>query len=314
VADQQVEDSTTVRRNRQIGLSAALSCYIVWGVVPLYFRFLNDRGVGPSGVLAYRITWSAVFVAVLLTGLGHWNQVVACFRSRRVFIALLASTVLISINWWVYIYSVATKQVTYSALGYYVNPLVTVLLGVGFLGERLRKLQVAAVLLAACGVAVQTYLIGKLPWISLSLAISFGLYGLVRKLVPATALAGLMIETALIAPITLSLILHDQFKTGGSSITLSTHGFLALSGVITAVPLILFAAAARRLRLTTMGFLQFLSPSIQLAAAVLALDEPFGDKLITFTLIWSAVAIFLIDQVIAARRTLPVAPPGEMET
>ncbi len=301
--------------NTRSAFAAGLSCYLIWGFVAIYFRHLNDRGVDAMHLLAYRITWSTAFIAILLTVLRQWPEVAACLSSGKSILALMGSTIAIAANWWIYIYSVETRQLSYASLGYFMNPLVNVLIGVLLLGERLRKLQVAAVILAALGVCYQTYAIGKLPWISLGLAFSFGFYGLLRKTMRAGPLAGLMVETALLAPLTLAFIGWNIQQGTAPKIDESTHLLVALSGIITATPLLLFAYAARRLKLTTIGFLQYFSPTIQLLIAVLYFGEAFDrSRQVTFAFIWLAVLLFLADQVLAARRSLPVAQPADMET
>lgn len=296
-----------------MGFALGLAAYLVWGFVAIYFDYLRRRGVSPGLILAYRITWSCAFLVLLTTLLRQWREVAACARSWRSMRALLLSTVLIAANWYAYIYAVSSHQLAQASLGYYMNPLVNVLLGVAVLGERLRRLQVAAVAIAAVGVTYLTLTSGKPPWIALTLAASFGLYGLLRKTMAAGAVVGLMIETALCTPVTLAFIAwsHAGGNGGGApAFAADVHGWLALSGVITAIPLLLFAAAARRLQLSTLGFMQYLSPTIQLLIAVLLFREPFTlDRQLTFAAIWVAVALFVVDQARAARARRD-GPPG----
>jgi chloramphenicol-sensitive protein RarD len=290
------QDDLAQRRRARAGFALGMASYLIWGFVALYFRHVMQQGVTPTMMLAYRITWSFVFLAILVTALRLWPEVVLCLRSWRATRALIISTALIAANWYTYIYAVSSQQLSQASLGYYMNPLVNVLLGVVVLRERLRSLQIAAVLIAAAGVAYLTIAQRQPPWISLVLAVSFGMYGLMRKTMPAGAMVGLMIETALCIPVTLGYIAFQH--TGGTAhYPADVHGWLALSGIITATPLLLFAAGARRLRLSTMGFLQYVSPTIQLLIAVLLFGEPFThQKAIIFGLIWTAITLFVIDQ------------------
>ena len=297
------------RKRAREGLLAGLGAYLIWGFVAMYFDYLHRRGVSAEHILAYRIAWSAFFLAILITVLRQWEQVWACLRSRRSLLALIGSTTLISINWYTYIYAVATHQLSHASLGYYMNPLVNVLLGVALLRERLRLLQFLAIALAVAGVTCLTVAIGKPPWIALSLAISFGLYGLLRKTMPAGAMAGLMVETAIVTPVCLAFLAWPGAHATGPRAGLDVHALLALSGIITATPLLLFALAARRLRLTTLGFLQFSSPTLQFLIAVWYFGEPFTKaRQVTFAFIWAAVIVFLLDQLRAARASARLEP------
>jgi chloramphenicol-sensitive protein RarD len=307
------DDQHARRRSAHAGLAAGLGAYLIWGFVAIYFKFLMDRGVTPGLMLAYRITWSFAFLLVMVTALRLWPEVVACARSGRAVRALAISTVLIAVNWYTYIYAIDVRQLSQASLGYYMNPLVNVLLGVLVLRERLRAMQVVAVVIAAVAVAYLTLAQQQLPWIALSLAVSFGLYGLMRKTMPAGAMVGLMVETALCTPLTLGYIIYCHTAGAGvaaaAGYPLSIHGWLALSGIITATPLLLFAASARRLRLSSVGFLQYLSPTIQLLVAVLLFGEPFTrQRAITFALIWAAIAFFVVDQIRAGRANRSMEP------
>lgn len=293
-----------VRRRGRAGFAFGLSAYLLWGFVALYFDYLHRRGVTADLILAYRISWCFVFLLLLASVLGQWGEVLQCARSWRSMRTLMLSTVLIAANWYAYIYAVSTHQLSQASLGYYMNPLVNVLLGVLVLGERLRRLQVAAVVIAGAGVTFLTMSSGALPWIAVTLAITFGLYGLLRKTMSAGSVVGLLIETALCTPITLAYIawIHSSAGRDLPHYPLDVHAWLATSGIVTATPLLLFAAAARRLQLSTLGFMQYVSPTIQLLIAVLAFGEPFTpDRQITFAAIWLAVALFVFDQFRAAR-------------
>ncbi|WP_294090305.1 EamA family transporter RarD [Sphingomonas sp.] len=280
----------------QTGLLRAIAAYAIWGLLPLYF--LPLRAVDPGEVVAARILGSVVLLLGLGVALGRTGRLRAALTTPRVLAALTASALLISINWLGYIWAVQHRHVLEASLGYFLNPLVSMVLGVAFLGERLTRLQLAAVALAVAGVAVLASgaaLAGL--WISLTLAISFGLYGLVRKLTPVDALEGLAVETLLLAPASAGYIWWlaqgDRLSFGSGGVV---TGFLLAGGVVTAIPLLLFAAAARVLRLTTMGVLQYLAPSLQFAVAVLLLGERLTlAHLICFSLIWAGLALYVVS-------------------
>jgi chloramphenicol-sensitive protein RarD len=280
----------------RVGVVAGLSAYLAWGFIALFFKLLTH--VPPVVVLSHRIVWSAVFVGAILTVQGRWGDVAAALRSRRGMTILAGSTVMIAANWFVFLWAVTNRQVVQAGLGYFINPLVSVLLGMIFLRERLRSGQAWALLLAAAGVALQVYARGRVPWVALSLALSFGFYALLRKTAPAGPVVGLFVETVLLLPPALLCIAcAGRFtQAGAAPLTARTYAILASSGVVTAVPLLLFATAARRLRLATMGFLQFISPTCQLLLAVLAFHEPFTRwHLASFALIWAGLAIYTVD-------------------
>jgi chloramphenicol-sensitive protein RarD len=211
---------------------------------------------------------------------------------------------MIAFNWYLFIYAVETNRTLSASLGYYINPLVSVLLGVIFIRERLRTAQIVAVVIAAAGVTNQIVAVGVFPWIAISLAVTFGFYGLLRKQAPVSPLIGLMVECLILLPIALILI-GWRVAPGAPDTewaTPSTYALLMLAGVVTAIPLLCFAAAARRLRLSTMGFLQYLSPTLQFALAIFAFGEPFGRaQLLTFALIWIACGIFSLDSILVYR-------------
>lgn len=280
-------------RHARLGAAAGFAAYLCWGFFPLFFKALAH--VPPIVVLAHRIAWSAVFVALLLTGQQRWREVVATLRSHRALATLAGSTVMIAANWFVFIWAIANRHAVEAGLGYFINPLMNVLLGIVFLRERLRAGQAGALLLAAAGVLVQVFALDHFPWVALSLAVSFALYALLRKVTPAGPLVGLFVETALLLPPALYFI---AATTGRSEFSDGTYALLASSGVLTAVPLLLFATAARRVRLSTMGFLQFLSPTCQLLLAVFAFHEPFTRwHGVSFGLIWAGLVMYTVDSV-----------------
>src|SRR5688572_27084689 len=270
-----------------------MSAYLMWGFIPLFFKLVTH--VPPIVVLSHRIVWSVLFVGALLTAQRRWAEVVAAVRSRRAMTVLAASTAMIAVNWFVFLWAVTNRQVVQAGLGYFINPLVSVVLGMVFLRERLRGGQAAALLLAAAGVGVQVVALGHVPWVALTLAVSFGLYALLRKTAPSGPLVGLFVETALLVPFALFFVTAST-RAGGAPWTGRTYAVLASSGVITAVPLLLFATAARRLRMATLGFMQFVAPTCQLLLAVLAFREPFTRwHLVSFGLIWAGLVLYSLD-------------------
>lgn len=280
-----------------VGLAMGLGAYLSWGVIPLYFRLV--RHVPAVDVVAHRVVWSVLFLSILLSLTGGWGTARAALRSRATLLSLCGSSVLIAINWVVFVWAVEHGQVLQASLGYFINPLVSVLLGMTFLKERLRPGQYASLALAAAGVAVLTIALGRLPWVALTLAVSFGVYGLLRKTVSVGPLVGLSMETALLAPLALAYVIFSGHTTQMSG---NTHVVLALAGPVTALPLLMFAAGARRLRLTTMGFLQYLAPTCQFLLAVFAFGEPFTKtQAISFSMIWAALLLYSIDSLVSYR-------------
>jgi chloramphenicol-sensitive protein RarD len=275
------------------GLLFGLVAYVWWGLVPFYFDWVSV--VPAADLLAHRIIWSGVLLAGVLTWMKRWGDVRSCLRSPKTRLYLLATTLLIALNWRVYIHSVVTKQVIEASLGYFILPLVSILLGLLFLQERLNNLQWAAVILAAMGVALFVHHLGRLPWIALTLAGSFSLYGFLRKKMAIDGMVSLSIETLLLAPFAAGYLLVRAAQ-GEASMTLDDLGLDALllfSGVVTTVPLYCFGEAARRLPLTVLGFMQFLSPIIALLVAVVRLGESFGpEKQRSFAFIWTALVLF----------------------
>jgi chloramphenicol-sensitive protein RarD len=273
------------------GVVYGVLSYGLWGLIPLYFRWVAE--VAPAEVLAQRVFWSFVLLMLVVAVLSRWADLRRALRSRQVLLALSATTLLLALNWFTYIYAVSSNQVVEASLGYFLNPLVNVLLGVGLLGERLRRWQLASVLLAAVGMVIL-----GVPWIAVILAVSFAFYGLLRKTVATDGLIALFVETMLLTPVAIAYLAYLQV-VGGSSFAFDDPamcGKLMASGVVTAVPLLLFAAAAKRLRFSTLGFLQYLAPSVQFLLAVLVFDEPMSSlRWTAMACIWTAVAIYLVD-------------------
>lgn len=277
-------------------MTYAVAAYLAWGLVPILWKFLVAVPAGE--LLAHRILWSFVAVVILLQVQGGGREAIAVLRAPRRRSVLLLSTLLISVNWLVFIWAVAASRLTEASLGYYINPLLNVLLGRVVLGEKLRPAQAVAVLFASIGVLNLTIANGELPWVSLLLASTFAFYGLVRKRAPVEPLAGLAVETGFVMPLALLWVAPLAWSGQWAYATLSWTeiALLASSGFATAFPLLWFAHAARRLRLATLGIVQYLAPTLQLGLAVVAYGEAFTFAHgVTFALIWSAVGIYAAD-------------------
>ena len=290
-------------RQRRAGLLFGLGAYLAWGVMPLYFKALAH--VSALEIVAHRVIWSMVFMAALVALWRRWPAIRAALGTGRVLITLLITTLLIGTNWLIFIYAVVSGHVLEASLGYYLNPLVNVLLGVVLLKENLSRAQVFATLLAAAGVAVLAAGAGSGLWISLTLAATFAVYGFLRKIVAVDSLEGLSIETALLSPLALAWLvwLQADGSAAFASVTLTTDLLLVLGGAVTAIPLLMFTAAARRLPYSTLGFLQYVAPSLQFLLAVLAFGEPLTTAhLICFAAIWTALAIFSFEGLRSAHR------------
>jgi chloramphenicol-sensitive protein RarD len=293
------------------GLLYAVAAYTMWGLVPLYFKSVECP---PKEIVAHRVLWSAAFLAAVLTSFGRWRDVWAAFRSRKTVLMLFVSAYLVAGNWYVYVYATDSGQITQASLGYFILPLVNVSAGIAFFGDRLRPAQAVALLIAAAGVVYLAVGLGELPWISLTLAVSFAVYGIVRKIVPVDGLVGLSVETVLLAPTAIVLLL--VWESAGQVVfghrDRQLDALIALSGVVTTVPLICFAQAVRRVSLVTVGVVQYLSPSLQLLVAVLVYGEPFATRhQVSFGLIWTGLAIYVADGVRAAARRRAEGPPPE---
>ncbi|MGA2547026.1 MAG: EamA family transporter RarD [Rectinemataceae bacterium] len=283
----------TSSRELKIGTVAAFGAYVMWGLFPIYWKRLS--GVESLQILCHRIVWAAVFTLVALLVTRKLGSLAALFRDRRRLVSATAASVLITINWGTYIWAVNSDHVTESSLGYYINPLVSVALGAIFFRERMDTWTSWAVGLAAAGVAVASILMGNVPWISLVLATSFGFYGLVKKKAGLEPLVGLAAETLIASPFALAfLVARHSAGLGsfGGSDTVATV-MLFLAGIVTAIPLLCFAAAANRITLTRMGFIQYVSPTIQLALGLLAFGESLTFPMIAaFAAVIAAVALY----------------------
>lgn len=271
----------------------AVLAYGAWGIFPLYWKLFGS--VPPMEIVCHRVVWSLVFVAGLAAVLKRGAELRALIRSRKILAALLLTATLLSVNWGIFIYAVNVGRIVETSLGYFIVPLVNVLLGCLVLKERLSLLQIVAVVLAASGVLVFGANLGTVPWIALGLALTFGLYGLFRKMVPASPIVGILVETALLTPVALLVLALMNARQPSSFMNSGSLTLLFLgSGIVTSLPLLWFNNATKLLPLSTMGFFQYLAPSLQLLVGVAVYHEPFPfRKLAAFVLIWTAIALFI---------------------
>lgn len=289
------------RREAALGVVYGVAAYSAWGIVPVFWKQL--RHVGAVEILAHRTVWSLLVFAALTLATGQLRALRATLRDRRVVGAMAATGALVSANWVLFIYAVSVGRVLDASLGYFINPLLSVLLGMVFLRERLRPAQWIALGLAAAGVVHLAVRAGSVPWIALALAGTFGVYGLLRKVVAVGALPGSTLETLFIAPLGAAYLasLHAGGAGAMGHVDLRTDVLLAATGIVTALPLVWFTNAARRLSLTTLGFLQYLAPSGQFLLAVLVYGEPFtATQAVSFACIWTGLAVFSADAALRA--------------
>lgn len=277
--------------------------YVLWGLLPVYWKLLGH--VLPLEVLVHRMLWSLVFVLIILAMRRQWGWIKVIRQRPRYALIFLVTALLISFNWLTYIWAVNNDFILEASLGYFINPLINVVLGVIFLKERLRPAQTAAILLAGSGVVYLTLNYGAFPWIALILAFSFGFYGLARKIAPLGSIEGLATETAILLLPALGVMLY--FERSGQAAFLhssaSTSGLLILSGAITAVPLLLFSASARCITLVALGILQYIAPTLQFLIGIAVYGEPFNrTRFFGFCIIWMALAIFTIESIVQSRR------------
>jgi len=299
------EQAAAARR----GVLAATAAFVIWGLFPMYLRPLTD--VPPLEILAHRIAWCLLFVFGWLAWKGRLHEVATAFRDRGVLGRLVLSAALIAVNWGLYVWAVTHERVLEASLGYFIGPLVNVMLGVVALQERLNPRQWTAVALAAVGVAWLTLAAGGLPWVSLALAVSFGIYGLVRKVVNVGAVPGLAIETLLLAPLALAFLAWLESRGAGTfgQPPLHVSVLLAGSGLITALPLALFATGARLIPYSVVGLITYIGPSLQLLLGVFLYGEPFaGARAVGFCIIWAGIAVFVADSFLRSRRTAVPLP------
>lgn len=291
-------DNVHNRQELKIGIFSALGAYGIWGLFPIYFKWLNS--VPPMEVLLHRVIWSVVFLFLLVTVTRRWQAVLQVLRQKHLVAALSLSALMVSVNWLIFIWAITNNRILETSLGYFLNPLISIFLGMLFLSERLRKGQWIALLLACSGVLAQLLVFGSLPWVALAVAFSFGFYGLLRKQIPVESILGLFVETLLLLPFALIYLLWLQHRGELHFAHQPWHldALLILGGVVTSVPLLLFAAGARRLPLMTMGFMQYLVPTSSMALAVLVYGEKMdASRLLTFAAIWLALIVFSAEGV-----------------
>ncbi len=288
--------STDQQLQAKQGVLLALAAYTMWGIAPIYFKAIAH--VPALEILGHRIVWSFVFLAVLIHTGKRWRSFVEVFRSKTKLAYMLVTSLLIGANWLIFIWAINANHMLDASLGYYINPLINVVFGMFFLGERLRKMQWVAVFLAACGVLVQLLAFGSVPIVAFALAMTFALYGLLRKKVNLDAQTGLFVETLVLLPVAAVYLLWiaDTPTSDMTTNSLSLNVLLVAAGIVTTLPLLCFTGAATRLKLSTLGFFQYIGPSFMFVLAVLVYGETFSmDKALTFAFIWGALVIFSAD-------------------
>ncbi len=298
------------KRQTTLGIAGAVGAFLIWGLSPIYFKWL--KAVPPFEILMHRMVWSFLFLMPLILVRGQWRDFKAALKNRKTLGILLGTTLLVSFNWFLFIWAINNDQILQTSLGYYINPLINVLLGRIFLKERLRPAQALAVGLAAVGVAYLTLQFGRVPWISLALAVTFGFYGLIRKVAPVGALVGLALETLLMTGPAMAYLFFLNAGGGGAFLKMGAGVdlLLAASALVTALPLLLFTEGARRIHLSTVGILQYLAPSCTFILAIFIYGEPFSTaKLWTFILIWSALVLYSTDSILDFRKNRSSGQP-----
>ncbi|MCG8607666.1 EamA family transporter RarD [bacterium] len=285
------------------GILAALAAYTSWGVLPAFWKLLAD--IPAPEILAHRLVWSLIVVILILIGRRHWHWLQEAVRNPRAMVTFFGTAALIGINWLTYIWAVNHNQIVETSLGYFINPLVSVLLGVLVLKERLRRTQWMPLGLVFLGVMYLTFTYGVFPWIGLTLAFTFGFYGLLRKTAHLQAMEGLALEMTVLASPALIYLLRLQISGAGSfgQTTPVMHLLLVLTGVFTAFPMIFFAYGAKRIRLSTLGVLQYIGPSLQFIFGVFVYHEPFSQtRLIGFLIIWAAIILYSVEGLFQVRK------------
>jgi len=293
---------------KRIGVGYALAAYGTWGLLPLFWKTLNE--VPAVQILAHRFIWSFVYVCILITISKQQSAVKKVFTAPKTLLLFFISSLLLSANWGIFIWANNNNHMIETSLGYFINPLVSVLLGMVFLKEKINFWQAIAVFLAALGVSYMVFHYGRFPWISLALALSFGFYGLIRKIAPAESLTGLLIETGFLAPFALLFIALLGFEGKGFFFTggIKVSFLLMIAGVLTAYPLIWLVNGAKRLPLKTIGFCQYLAPTLMLLIGVGVYHEPFTEMhLVSFAFIWSALLIYSLSNTSYMQKVNPLA-------
>lgn len=293
------------------GILYGIGAYLLWGVFPIYWKLLHD--VRAEQVISHRITWSFIVLMIYIFATKQWQDFRTVASNARTIMIYAAAGVILSINWLIYVWGVNAGFIVETSLGYFINPLLSVLMGVIFLREKLRPMQWIPVIIATVGVIYLTITYGRLPWIALTLALSFASYGLIKKLAPLGSLYGLTLETGLLFPIALLYILFVQINGSGALLHtgLQVDLLLIASGIVTTIPLLMFASAAKQIPLTMVGLLQYIAPTMQFLLGVFLYKEPFDHShLIGFGIVWLALVIFWVENYLANRT--PVEPIPEL--
>lgn len=288
-----------MKNNAKLGITYALIAYLIWGVLPIYWKFVDDTR--PDAVLAHRIIWSFVFILIIILLSKNFSTFLKeCKRilfDKKTFFIILSASILISLNWLIFIWAVQNNYVVQSSLGYYINPLMNVVLGLIFFKEVLSKAQTTAVVLAAIGVLYLTFSYGVFPWVSLALATTFAIYGVLKKIVNINPMFSLAIETLFVTPLALIYLVYLFGPTlGFNSQPASLNGLLMFAGIATAIPLLLFGTAVQQISLSLVGFLQYIAPTLMLLIGVFLYNEPFTQAhLVAFTFIWAALVLYMVS-------------------
>jgi len=288
-----------MRNEKTFGVVCAVLAYTLWGILPIYWKLIDS--VFSMEILANRIVWAFVFTIIIIAVTKQWEELKSISKDKKQMFNIFIASILIAINWGLYIWAVNSGKIVDSSLGYYINPLFAVVLGVLIFKEKLNHWQIAALLMAAIGVLIKTIQYGKIPWISLGLAISFGLYGAIKKSVKANSIVGLTLETVMLTPIAAIYMTSRQLSGVGAFSNEGTFVILILigSGIVTAIPLLLFASGAKRLPMSVIGFTQYISPTISLIIGVFVYHEKFTSiDMIGFGFIWIALTIYSFSQIV----------------
>ncbi len=294
--------------NEKKGIFASVGAYLLWGLFPLYWKMIQY--VSSEEILASRVIWSFILTLIFVLLLKQGKTLISDFKElwhhKKSFWSLFFAAYLVSLNWFIYIWAVNHDHIVQTSLGYYMNPIISVLLGIIFLKERLSKSQIAAFLLAAIGVTILFVSYGQIPWVAIGLALSFGIYGLLKKQIVIDATRGLVIETMFILPVALIYYVYLYFQGNMSflHVDMKTNLFLIGTGIVTAIPLILFATGAQNIPLYLVGFIQYISPTMTLLLGVIVYHESFGGtELVSFSFIWLALVVFSISTIAEVRKS-----------
>ncbi|CUA86266.1 EamA family transporter RarD [Pseudidiomarina woesei] len=290
-------------RSRQ-GVFFAIAAYTMWGVAPVYFKWLES--VPALEILSHRIIWSFILVLALIMVLGRAGRLKPVLQNKKQMLRLALATCLLGGNWFLFIWAINNDHILDASLGYYINPLLNVAIGMAFFGERMRNMQLVAIALAVTGVLIQVISFGSVPWVALALACSFAIYGAIRKRLPIDSMTGLWLETLILLP---AVLVYMVFFASSSAADMTQNTWqintlLVAAGVVTTAPLLCFTAAAQRIRYSTLGFFQYIGPSLMFILAVWVYGEPLAtDKLVTFGIIWLALAIYSLDTLLFQQRS-----------